>query len=149
LISSFAFTLSLSPSSNSFQLISFNIFASSGIQQKSLTFPFCSLFAAWTFSLTEMEDDYLIIFKYASVTPPPSIIDKERTLRRFASHETLTTWEKDGAVIIPNIFSYLNTIDIMAAIDTEFDMYQISPTSHPQWIQMKLNIRTYHDITLC
>jgi hypothetical protein len=35
----------------------------------------------------------------------------------------MVCWERDGTIIIPDIFSYLDQPDLTAAIDTEFEMY--------------------------
>jgi hypothetical protein len=72
----------------------------------------------------ESEADYLVVYRYAPKFTPEFQIDSQAIFRRFAGHNAWITWDRDGTVILPDIFAYLNQPDIFAAIDTEFAMYR-------------------------
>jgi len=72
----------------------------------------------------ESEADYLVVYRYPAIPPPDFQFDPHSIFRRFGGLDSWTAWERDGTIIIPDVFSYLNRPDLIAAIDTEFDMYR-------------------------
>ena len=68
--------------------------------------------------------DRLGVYQYSAVALPPFQLDCRRILERFAGPGSWEIWEKEGTLIIPNVFDFLNKPDILQIINQEFAMYQ-------------------------
>lgn len=66
----------------------------------------------------------LSLYRYQPVPHHASHLDSPRILERFAGPGSWEKWEKEGTLIIPDVFAYLNEPDILQMIDQEFSMYQ-------------------------
>ena len=70
------------------------------------------------------QEQYLSVYKYPPVERPQFKVDPRFIFTRFAGINDYETWKKDGSIIIPDVFNYLNQSDILQFMDMEFNMYR-------------------------
>jgi hypothetical protein len=75
-----------------------------------------------TRSITPQEK--LMPYRYFAEPLPDPVIDIEAIFSRLAGPTMLKEWKKQGTIIIPDFFSFLNDEEIRSAIDFEFNLYK-------------------------
>jgi hypothetical protein len=68
--------------------------------------------------------DMIAPYRFFSDFLPTPKIHIQSIFSRLAGPSVRDSWLRDGNIIIPDLCSYLNTPDIRAAIDFEFNLYQ-------------------------
>ena len=72
----------------------------------------------------ESEADYLIVYRFPPLPPTPFRVHPQLIFTRFGGADSWATWQKDGTIILPDLFDHLQPLDLQSAIDVEFEMYR-------------------------
>ncbi|KAI9767361.1 MAG: hypothetical protein M1840_005771 [Geoglossum simile] len=75
--------------------------------------------------------DSLVVYRNHLLPTPVFQFDEVQVFERFAGQGSWSTWEQDGTIIIPGLFSFLDRPDIRRGIDIEFALYRYHHRSLP------------------